>query len=159
MSKFEVELNCWLRKNGFVCDVEFDDDFGYDRLTNTLIVGTIDYAEIGVWFDQFLYEYGAEYCGIFSSVLSLLHELGHKMTIGSFSDDELIVYDTFKNLMEDRMENYNMMYLYWEMPDEFAANAWVVDFINGNIDAVEELCNIYISYWNDFVKEMYSDET
>lgn len=155
MSDFELELNCWLRKNGFVCDVEFDDDFGYNIETNTLYIGTLDYDEVRTWFEQFLYEYGCEYCGFYYPVMCLLHELGHKKTIANFTPTELLFLSVKKEMLDERMKMQEAMFEYWELPDEFAANMWVVDFINSNVEAVEELCGIYLMYWNDFVKEMY----
>ena len=45
---------------------------------------------------------------------------------------------------------------YWQVPDEFAANMWVVNFINNHIDAVENLCNTFIYAWTELHKSVNS---
>ena len=51
------------------------------------------------------------------------------------------------------MENQNNMIKYWEMPDEFAANIWAINYMNNHIEVVESLCQIYVDYWNEFIEE------
>lgn len=151
---FEYKLQEWLKENGFECAIQFGDDFAYDRESNVLQVGCVGYPIVCRWFEQFLYEYGLEYKGIYDPVLALLHELGHTMTLDQFSEEELRLFDFTKFLLEDeRMTNSDKMFQYWSILDEFSANLWEIEFINTNIDCVCELCEIYRLYWNDFVKE------
>lgn len=150
MTNFEIKLHKWLKENNFTCDVQFDDDFGYDMQKNILYIGMYGYPEVSRWFEQFLYEYGMEYTGIYDPVLCLLHELGHTRTIYNFSEKELQFFNFMKVMTEDeRMENAEVMFQYWEMPDEFAANIWAINFINDYINKVAELCEIYRLYWNE----------
>lgn len=154
MTMFEQKLNDWLIDNSFTCKVKFDTDFAYETKENVLYVGINGYSTVGRWFEQFLYEYGLDYTGIYDPVLCLCHELGHSMTINQFSDEELRLFQFAKFMTEDeRMESADGMFKYWEIKDEFAANMWAIQFINTNIDCVCELCEIYRLYWNDFIKE------
>lgn len=105
---FEYKLQEWLKENGFECAIQFGDDFAYDRESNVLQVGCVGYPIVCRWFEQFLYEYGLEYKGIYDPVLALLHELGHSMTLDQFSERELRLFDFSKFLLEDeRMTNSN----------------------------------------------------
>ena len=148
MSEFEVRLRAWLENQGFDCDIMFDDDFGYDWFENKLHVGTVTYPTTGRWFEQFLCEYGLEWFGILDPVLALIHELGHYATHESYSEEELYLFQAIKMFgTEDRMEEMNSMFKYWEVNDEFAANMWAIDYINWNIEVVQELIDIYFESW------------
>ena len=151
MTTFEKELKNWFDKNHFDCAIDFNDVFAYDYEKHIVYVGVIEFANAGYWFENFLYEYGMEYIGIPAPVLCLLHEIGHHMTIEYFSDQELTICSFIKMMMEaERESDIQHMFEYWEVADEFSANMWAVNFINNFIEDVEELCNIYINYWNEF---------
>ena len=152
MSNFEIAVHEWLRQNDIDCDISFAEDFGYDVANNTLQIGTIAHEQIATWFEQFLYEYGMEYYGILHPVLSCIHEIGHYFTIKYFSLEEQLMLELAKMFIDADSE-CEFMNKYWEIPDEFAANIWAVNFINSHIEAVEGLCYIYIDFWNDFLKE------
>jgi hypothetical protein len=49
-------------------------------------------------------------------------------------------------VISDEEVTIEEMFKYWEMPDEFAANIWAVNFINKNISEVERLVNIFLKY-------------
>ena len=143
MDSLKTALKNWLHENGFDVAVDFAEDSSYD-ITNIVInLGTKSYPDVGRYFEQYLYEYGLEYTGIFDSVLQFLHELGHHMTINNFTQEELLVCHLTKQFMnsEDEHDWFNK---YWSLADEFAANMWEINFINSNIEVVEELCNIFI---------------
>lgn len=153
MTNFEKALREWLKKNNFNCDITFEDDFGYEWDTNILHIGVLGYENVGRWFEQFLYEYGMDYVGIYDPVLALIHELGHYSSLGDFEPEELMLLGFIKDLDNERMSNQEFMNEYWELPDEFAANMWAINFVNENIEAVEDLCNIYLYYWDEFINE------
>ena len=144
---FEVEVKSWLDRNGFCeLDVVDDDVFMYDIDERLIHFGVVSTSE-SVWFEQFEYEYGMEYCGIIPEILAFLHEIGHDCTIKNFTTDER-KDDTFAKFILGMNEDYySRMMQYWELPMEFSANMWVVDFINNHINAVEELCSIYMKYY------------
>ena len=150
MSNFEKAVRSWLKKNNIDCNICFEDDFGYQIDNNTIHIGIMEYENVSHWYEQLLYEYGLDYVGILAPVLAFTHEIGHYMTINNFTKEELLICHLTKQFMnsEDEHDWFNK---YWEVPDEFAANIWAINFINNNIEAVEELCNIYVNYWEEFV--------
>ena len=146
---FEVELKNWLDKNGFVgLDVIDDDEFMCDIDEHIVHFGIVSTSE-GVWFEQFEYEYGMEYCGIMPDVLAFLHEVGHDCTSKYFNLEDRINDSSAKFILSLNDDNHSRMIQYWELPMEFAANMWVVDFVNHHIEAVEELCGIYLKYYEE----------
>ena len=154
MTIFEQKLHEWFQENGFTCNITFNEDFAYDINSNTIYIGIKGYSTIGRWFEQFLYEYGLDYTGIYDPVLCLCHELGHSMTTNQFSNKELRFFQFAKFMTEEnRMELSDIMFKYWEIPDEFAANLWAIEFVNNCIGQVCELCEIYRLYWDDFIEE------
>lgn len=155
MADFETAIQDWFNKNGFGdCQIDYNDVFAYNYERHIVYIGIIEYEDMKPWLEQFLYEYGLDYVGILMPALCLLHELGHHKTNHYFSKAEIFECAFIKALTEDEREsNIENMFQYWEIADEFAANMWAIDFINEHIETVEELCQIYIKYWNDFINE------
>ena len=146
---FEVELKNWLDKNGFDdIDVIDDDEFLYDIATNEIHFGVVSTSE-SIWFAQFAYEYGMEYCGIVPEVLAFLHEIGHSKTVKFFDHVDLENDSGAKFILSMNDYSQDTMVAYWELPMEFAANVWAIDFVNTHIEAVEELCGIYCKYYEE----------
>ena len=150
-NRFKSALINWLCANDMPnIDIDFNYDFGYamdeELGIHKINIGVANNEDAGRYFEQFLYEYGCEYCGIPYPILCMLHECGHVMTIEQFSDSELFLFELSKQFShgEEAQEWFNR---YWHMPDEFAANMWVVDFINNHIEEVENLCNTFINAW------------
>ena len=143
MENFKARVREWLQKNDFDCDIEMDTDFGYDWGANVVHIGTTQYPEVGRWYKKFMFKYGLAWSHVTDDVMCMIHELGHYSTIERFTDIELLMCQFVKSEMLDRMENPDTMFKYWEMKDEFAANCWAIDFINYNIEAVNELIEIF----------------
>lgn len=141
MNNIEGALYKWLKENGIECGICFDNDFAYDLINNIIYVGTTSNEKIIHWFEQFIYEYGAEYIGINPYALMMLHEVGHYFTIHSFEAEECFSYYVAKLFLcsGDQKGQFE----YWEIPDEFSANMWEVNFINRNIEAVNALSSIF----------------
>ncbi len=156
VQKFIDDITDWLNKNGFAkLNISFGEDFAYVLLDDEKLgiqIGVQAYPEVGRYFEQFLYEYGMEYTGIYDPVLCLLHELGHNQTLNYFDGKEQLLCELAKQFCHSENEHdwYNE---YWETPDEFAANVWAINFINNHIEAVEELCCIYAIDWPAIFKE------
>ena len=132
-------------------EIDYEEDFGYaigDDNTRCINLGVTKWHEEAVYFEQFLYEYGCEYIDIPIPVLAFLHELGHHFTLSNFTDFELKFCEIIKGA-DIEGSDFDFFYHYWELPDEFAANMWVVDFINNNIDDVNELSYIYWNGWKE----------
>ena len=85
----------------------------------------------------------------------MLHECGHVNTINQFSDSEIFLFDLGKQFDHGESDQ-EWLNRYWLIPDEFAANMWVVDFINNHIEAVEDLCNTFSSAWIELHKHIDS---
>ena len=152
VEKFKTDLANWFNKNGFedvgLC---FGEDFAYVILDNGKFgvqVGVQAYPEVGRYFEQFLYEYGLDYMGIFDPVLSLIHELGHNKTINYFDETELALCDFAKHICCERGDEH----------DWFNYYMWAIKFINGHIEAVKELCDIYANDWSAIFEETTMEE-
>ena len=134
----------WLRRVGVHCTFEFSEGFAYDMDRNVLVIGVNEMPNVKA-FEQMLYEYGMKYIDIYAPVLGFLHELGHYATLKSFNEYELMICHFIKENSDDCVD-------YWEVADEFSANMWEIDFVNNCPQYVEELCDIYRKYWNDFIE-------
>lgn len=150
-NQFKSNLINWLCANHMPnIDIDFDYDFGYlvddDFGIHIINIGVEANDEVGSYFEQFLYEYGCEYCGIPYPILCMLHECGHIMTLNRFSETELGLFQ-FAKQFDHGETDQEWLNKYWMVPDEFAANMWVVNFINNHIEEVEDLCNTFIHGW------------
>lgn len=73
-------------------------------------------------------------CGIF--LLSFFHEVGHHMTIGQFTLDEIDEFSDYKGSLTDSDEDCKE---YFNIEDERKATLWAIQHINDNADKVEKL--------------------
>ena len=156
---FKNSLIKWLTKNGISnLYVDYEDDFSYaindeDANIRCINIGVEKVEETGNIFEQFLYEYGCIYSDIPIPVLCFLHEAGHHMTISNFSTIDLLLCDFLKKRIKDE-DDFNFYYKYWLVDDEFEANMWMINFINNNIEAVEDLCVLFSQGWNKICSEI-----
>ena len=143
MSEFKSVLTKWMHKNGIDCVIEISDYFAYNRENNIIFIATERNEEVELLSEQFFYEYGADYVGYGFFVLGLLHEIGHHFTMSCFDEIDLLIYQLNKDLFLDGESIHERAFNYWEIPDEFAANIWAINFINHHTAAVDELANIF----------------
>ena len=68
-------------------------------------------------------------------IFSLLHEIGHYMTIDNFNDEDLET-DLFMRNMIQMMDEEKQGEMYINLPMEDAATSWALEFIKNNF----ELC-------------------
>ena len=158
VNTFKSNMINWLCEIGLPnIEIDFEEDFGYafdpDTGRHCINFGVVEYAETGKWFEQFCYEYGCDFVGIPAPVMSFLHECGHAFTLASFSDQELWLCE-FSKAFDHGESDHDWMIRYWEFPDEFAANVWVINFINEHIDLVEKLVNVCMRDWANLVNEV-----
>ena len=142
MSNFESALTKWLRKNGIDCGIEISDKFAYNMEKNTFLIPVERNKEVGLLCEQFFYEYGADYVGYGFFVLGLLHEIGHYFTVSCFDEIDLLLCKMNKEFFLGGESIYERAFNYWEVPDEFSANVWAINFINYHTAAVDELAEI-----------------
>lgn len=143
ISEFNKELSLWFNAHG-ITNLEFveGEEFCYYPNEKVVQYGLLDDPDNDIYFQQFFMEYGIEYtCHTF--VLSLLHEVGHYMTLHYFKDEDREQDKAAKEShASDKTIETN--YWYWELPTEFAANMWALEWINNNIEdlrALHELCS------------------
>ena len=154
INNFKSVIIKWLCEHDFSnLEIDFANDFGYINTDDLkcINIGIIPHPIEGNYFEQFLYEYGCDYVDIPYQILCFLHELGHYNTVTNFSDEELWTYYFIKDIDEARISQEEY-FKYWEIPDEFAANIWVINYINTHIEAVEELTQKYIIAWNQLIQ-------
>ena len=87
--------------------------------------------------------------------LSLLHEIGHVITFNNFSNSDRIMSSTLIQSLEILFERYKtdnkvnddllakMLFDYWNVPTEKAAQDFVVKFANEHPLVVYDLMNFY----------------
>lgn len=142
---FKNDVMNWLQKYGCneVRDIISGSEYAYWIEDHTIMVGSEVFDCTADWFVEYLENRGCECYGISDDVLSFLHEVGHSMTIHSIADDDLAFYGNLKHMFwnEDKLKDSVMVY--WNIPDERAANEWEIQFINENPDAVIELMEIF----------------
>lgn len=86
-------------------------------------------------------------------VLSLLHEVGHAMTDEDWTTRQQADFANRKNGLNP--DNEVDLYNYYYTPDEYAATAWAIDFINDNRQYIDRLTAIFeneiFKIYSDFV--------
>jgi len=136
ITTFRIDIIKWLAKNNISnIDIQIADQFAYNPEERTIYFGVYDDKETGLEFAQYIYEYGCEYVDIWYPILAFLHEVGHVRTLDNFDEKDRFYYQIIKSF---KTTNFD----YWNVPDEFAANMFVIDFINNNVDALNELIEI-----------------
>lgn len=154
MVDFQNKLKDWLNENGFseVKEIQLGPEFAYDINKQSIIIGLTDDHLVGEWFEEFLSSYGCKYSDIPYTILAFLHELGHNQTVNQFTSDELIYCALVKTTHKIKDLNNLKEYLfeYWCVPDEFAANKWLINFVNTHVVAIANLwTNVFEPFWND----------
>jgi hypothetical protein len=146
MNQFRNDIINWLTKNGISnIDIDFRENFCYDVDNHIIYCGTCTNEEGEKFFQQYLYEYGSDWGALlWGPMLCFLHELGHACTLPNFTPGELKVCHFLKGIIDEE-EPYNWYFKYWDTPDEFAANMWVINFLDTYVDAVCDLYSIMVS--------------
>lgn len=147
VNDFNNTLSLWLNSHGFSnIDIVEGEEFCYYYTSHTIQWGFFSKDSTDNNFRQFIAEYGSNYNDIEPFILSLIHELGHHMTLPNFSADELEEEKVRKEIRALENSSIDINYWYWELPTELAANVWTINFINNNIELVEELQDLCKSH-------------
>lgn len=125
------------------------EDFGWIWWKNIITYTLAEFDYRTEWLTDFIREtFDYEVKNYF--VITLLHEIGHARTF----DDLSIEVDDFCNeekqkifdkLLDDNAEfmsdeeEKGLQYQYWNLPDEFLATKWAVDFAKENPDYIDDL--------------------
>ena len=84
-------------------------------------------------------------CDVF--LASFLHELGHHETLHTFDDRDEAYCRDFKEMLHTRLINENptaeieaeIYQQYFNLPDEYEATAWAIEYMRENADKVKDL--------------------
>ncbi len=138
ITEFNNTLKQWFSDHGYdgLFFVE-GEDFCYYLNEKCVQYSLFDSPNTDNHFSQFLYEYGAEYI-CHSFIASLLHEIGHHYTLPLFNQEEKDK-DIFAKNTRYHDGTIETNYWYWELPTEFAANMWAIEWINTHY---KELCEL-----------------
>lgn len=127
-------FNSWLEKYGFSARVYgLDNEFLYFPEDDEITYSFVYVQEVEKSWEQFFLDLGCRY-ELSSFWTSFFHELGHSETISQLTKDEL-EYSAQRAVVANNAE-------YFELPREFIATKWAVNFINNEIDKVEELIDL-----------------
>lgn len=147
------KLETWCNSIGLPnITVTLTDTFSYNYGNGNITFGMYEDEGISKQFEQFLYENGSNYYNLLYPVMSFLHEVGHSFTLNAFSEQELFIYSIIADSCDTNFE-------YWLVPTEFSANIWTINFINNNIDKVEELTNIMYENINEVSAEYFNENS
>lgn len=122
-----------------------DTDFAYDPTIDTIFWTVLVSEENDKAFQDFFEKLG---CDVKTDVFvySIFHEIGHSQTIDLVSDEDY-------NYSQDRKADPDITNdEYFNLPDEIIASEWAVDYINNNIDEVENFWNGLIPLLMKFYK-------
>lgn len=123
-------FNSWLEKNGFQARVSgLDNEFYWGCSSDTI---SYCFVHSETFIEDFTYvcnDIGLEY-DIDIFWLSFFHELGHSMTYHLVDDDEAWEAD-FLSGMD-----------YYYCNREYYATEWAVNYINRNVEKVQELMRL-----------------
>ena len=144
IAKFNRELAEWFGAHGvpwvnFVEGTEFQ---FYHELNNIVQWGFFEQQEtMEQHFTQFFHEYGCVWTDN-TFILSLLHEVGHYFTLSNFSKEEREQIEIEKEKIDTERNTIDRNYRYFELPTEFSASWWAIQFINNHLDWMEDLFNL-----------------
>ena len=132
-----AKLQDWCDKNQF--NVNIDDTIvgtRYSEGSNCIYLDIYDMQNppFSSWLKQFLYEYGLKEDHD-TALEMFLHELGHRVTLDFFSEEEK---DVDYQKKEELIQHYRWQYTYtsledyWLQDTEFAATIWSIMFMNNS---------------------------
>ena len=89
-------------------------------------------------------------------LFSLLHEVGHHLTLDDFEDEELTKEWKHKSVIEWELDdsNYNeKMVEYFALPSEYAATAWAVSYMRDHEKELLRRWKVMIQHFRHFYKK------
>lgn len=63
-------------------------------------------------------------------LFSVMHEIGHGMTLDLFDSYDQAMYKIAADQLEELEQTYDVRKTYWELDIEYAANEWAVNWLN-----------------------------
>lgn len=155
--KLKLELYHWLAKNLLIDSmptIYIDSKFYYDKVDRSITLGwDIEREDLPEAFNNWLLRHGLVWGNLPYPMLAFLHEVGHYKTLDSIPCNDMYITWWIKGILAYHRENEDID-LYWNTPDEYAANMWLINFANNHEEAINELGNIFCNYWNDAIEEV-----
>ena len=131
----------------FGCDSDFSSDFSYDPEDDRVYFSIIVSERADRLFKEYVStHFQFETPSIF--MLSLLHEVGHAYTLGTFSEMEMENAHDAKKLIETALEmsNSDEIYsLYFDLKIEKVATAWAVNYYRNNRKRCDDFYSKFVS--------------
>lgn len=148
VASFNRALSIWFNNHG-ISNLHFveGEDFCYYPETHAVQWGMLLNDEQEKMYAQFMYEYGLKR-EVNPFVISLLHEVGHYMTIHQLDEDVVMFERVAKQLRAETVEDatYDLHCWYWELETEFSANMWAIEWIENHPAEFEELNRLCEEY-------------
>lgn len=130
----------------FECKAEVGPDFAYWYATNTITYSFVTSERMEKLFKAFAKSIGLK-VDVDIFLLSLMHEVGHVETWDELSKEECVYSQDVKEILTDSDEDCE---IYFNLPDEYEATAFAVDYIN---EHENELKN----WWNNKLQPAIMD--
>ena len=141
VSNFNRALSIWFARHG-ISNLEFTEgeEFCYYPEAHAVQWGMLLNDEQENMYAQFMYEYGLER-EVNPFVISLLHEVGHFMTIHQLGEETVQFDYVAKEIAAGAATevDINSHYWYWELDTEFAANMWAIEWVKNHPAELQEL--------------------
>ena len=154
MKKVEVKGIDTLQKSmtallkGFgISKVELGQEYAYWYVSES-VTFKLTYTIVDKWYDEFIYKRFHLVDGYDSFVFSLLHEIGHHMTMDNIPEDVQAEIDKKKEKLE-KLINLKFMpkflrkkieFEYFTLYDELMATRWAVWYFKNHPKEVKEMC-------------------
>lgn len=140
-------VNDFLRPYG--CTAKFGLDFCYWTADEEIEYAVVVPEEDNRLFQNFIDNIFNPDVKLPTFVWSILHELGHHMTMDEISAEGFAYSEFIKRSIEldengDKEKNFT---IYASLPDEYAATKWAVEYANANFERVKK-------FWEDFREEL-----
>lgn len=88
-------------------------------------------------------------------LLSLLHEVGHHVTLDDFEDEEISADRKIKNRIAFEIDNDNYeskLLEYFNLPTEYAATAWAVSYMRAHEKEICKHWRVMLEHFRHFYK-------
>lgn len=150
VNNFNRALSIWFAEHG-ITNLLFveGEEFCYYPEAHAVQWGMLLNDEQENMYTQFMYEYGLER-EVNPFLISLLHEVGHYMTIHRLDSETVLWERVEKHVIANSNlpVTINTLYHYWELSTEFAANMWAIEWINSHPIELLELHKLCEEYCN-----------
>lgn len=145
------------------------EDFGWIWWKNIITYTLAEFDYRTEWFTDFIkdtFDYDVK--NYFT--ITLLHEIGHAKTFDDLTKEEddycneekekIFAIANDETIEVTKEEEKAYQYRYWNLPDEYLATKWAVDFAKQNPDYIDNLINELMKLFQNYYEknEVTDDE-